>query len=195
MGMFDSHGFFRTTMEEIAAGAGISKGSIYNYFKSKTDLFNQLFAESIVTDEEEVDRLVGRRMSATEKLLAVVDLWVERLPHYQRVGRLTLEFWATAAREQRDGELAVLLEGIVSRWLTRIGRTIAEGQRRGEFHTTMDPAAAARLFMGVTDGLMIHLILKAASDVDEPLVASLKQFVLAGLEAAPEAGAASEQGE
>jgi len=194
MRLFDGQGFFPTTMEEIAAGAGVSKGSVYNYFHSKSDLFNQLFTESLGTDEEEVERLVGGPISAREKLLAVLDMWFERLRHYQRVGRLTLEFWATAARKQRDGELAKLLQDAVDRWLTRIVAIIAEGRRRGEFRTTTNPEAAAQLFFGVTDGLMLHAILNVSTGVDEPLLASLKQFVLAGLGAADCADGARKQG-
>lgn len=37
--LFAQRGFHRTEMDEIARRAGISKGSLYNYFKSKEDLF------------------------------------------------------------------------------------------------------------------------------------------------------------
>ena len=37
--LFAERGFHRTEMDEIARRAGISKGSLYNYFKSKDDLF------------------------------------------------------------------------------------------------------------------------------------------------------------
>jgi len=37
--LFAERGFHRTEMDEIAKRAGISKGSLYNYFKSKDDLF------------------------------------------------------------------------------------------------------------------------------------------------------------
>jgi AcrR family transcriptional regulator len=37
--LFAERGFHRAEMDEIARRAGISKGSLYNYFKSKDDLF------------------------------------------------------------------------------------------------------------------------------------------------------------
>jgi len=37
--LFAERGFHRTEMDEIARQAGISKGSLYNYFKSKDELF------------------------------------------------------------------------------------------------------------------------------------------------------------
>jgi AcrR family transcriptional regulator len=37
--LFAERGFHRTEMDEIARQAGVSKGSLYNYFKSKDELF------------------------------------------------------------------------------------------------------------------------------------------------------------
>jgi AcrR family transcriptional regulator len=37
-GIFAEKGFYRTTTKEIAAAAGVSEGTIYNYFESKKDL-------------------------------------------------------------------------------------------------------------------------------------------------------------
>ncbi len=39
---FFRYGFKKTSMDEIAEDAGISKGSLYNYFKNKEDLFIQV---------------------------------------------------------------------------------------------------------------------------------------------------------
>lgn len=39
MDLFISRGYDNTTMEEIALGASLSKGTLYNYFDSKDDLY------------------------------------------------------------------------------------------------------------------------------------------------------------
>ena len=40
--LFAERGFHRTEMDAIARRAGISKGSLYNYFKNKDDLFHYI---------------------------------------------------------------------------------------------------------------------------------------------------------
>jgi len=40
--LFFSKGYLKTTMDEIALGAEISKPTIYQYFKTKDDLFFSL---------------------------------------------------------------------------------------------------------------------------------------------------------
>jgi AcrR family transcriptional regulator len=44
---FANNGFHATTINQIARQAGISKGLLYNYFKSKEDLLNELIKRSI----------------------------------------------------------------------------------------------------------------------------------------------------
>ncbi len=38
---FSERGFRRTTLEDIAARADVSKGTLYNYFQNKEDIYNQ----------------------------------------------------------------------------------------------------------------------------------------------------------
>lgn len=45
--LFALGGFHSTTIDQIASNAGISKGLIYTYFKSKEDLLNQIIDKAI----------------------------------------------------------------------------------------------------------------------------------------------------
>ncbi len=179
--LFDRQGYAATRMEEVAAGAGISKGSIYNYFQSKHDLFKQLFTEAIAPDEISVQRLADQPGSAVAKIEGLVDFWFGRMEHYKRVGRLTLEFWATAAREQHSGDLGEMLQAVYDRGLDRLAAMVAQGIQEGEFPKQVRPQAAAALIHAVMDGLLVHMILNIGSDVDEDLMGSVKLAVLAGL--------------
>ena len=179
--LFDRQGFASTTMDDVAAGAGISKGSIYNYFESKSDLFDQLFAAAIAPDEVDVERLFARPAPAAEKIEGYLDFWFERLEHYERVGRLTLEFWATAARAGRHGDLAEMLQGVYNRWEDRLAGAIADGIARGEFDTPLAPTALAALIHGMMDGLLLHTILKIGVAMDSQLLSAMKGSVLAAL--------------
>ncbi len=52
--LFAERGFYRADMEKIAARAGVAKGSLYNYFRSKDDLFLHLCQEGIERFREAV---------------------------------------------------------------------------------------------------------------------------------------------
>jgi AcrR family transcriptional regulator len=190
--VFDGRGYAATTVEEIAERAGISKGSVYNYFHSKHDLFNHLFTEAVATDEAEADRAVAELIAAADKVRWLLDYWFGRFGHYRRLGRLILEFWVVAAREPQGSELTDVLQGLYDRWLARVTDIVSQGVREGQFRPQMPPYAAASVLTGVLDGLLVHSILNIGVEVDEPFVAALKGAVLAGLGVEPEAASSRE---
>jgi len=100
MALFDRQGYASTTVDEVAAAAGLSKGSIYNYFDSKQDLFTQLFNRAVSQDEADVDTLLSGPLEAGKKLCLILDYWYQGLAADLKIGRLTLEFWAAAAHER-----------------------------------------------------------------------------------------------
>lgn len=55
--LFAHYGYAKTTMDEIAARAGISKGAVYLHFRSKDDLMDRLIAREV---ERLLDAIVER---------------------------------------------------------------------------------------------------------------------------------------
>ncbi|WP_380184264.1 multidrug efflux transporter transcriptional repressor AcrR [Kalamiella sp. sgz302252] len=43
---FSAHGVAKTSLADIAAAAGVTRGAIYWHFKNKTDLLNEIWAQS-----------------------------------------------------------------------------------------------------------------------------------------------------
>lgn len=179
--LFDARGYAATTVEEVAARAGIAKGSVYNYFRSKDDLFAQLFTATSATDEADANRLFDGRACAAEKVEGLLDFWFSRLEEHKRLGRLTLEFWAAAARSPHGGDLSELLQGAYGRWLDRVAQIIARGAAEGQFAPDLDPRATATWLIGVMHGLLVEMILNVGVDVDSAFLGRLKRAVLAAL--------------
>ena len=50
---FTKHGLAGTTMDGIAQAAGVAKGTVYLYYKSKEDIFRQILDEDLSTFERE----------------------------------------------------------------------------------------------------------------------------------------------
>jgi len=57
--MFTEKGFAGTRLDEIARAAGISKGTLYLYFKSKQEIFEAAIQHTIGPRLEQVEKLVG----------------------------------------------------------------------------------------------------------------------------------------
>jgi len=189
--VFRAHGYAATTMEAVAAEAGVAKGSLYNHFRNKQDLFTQLFAEIIAGDEAETEQLVAEDIPADEKLQKLMDNVFAQLERYTAIGGLVLEFWATAARQtsassvepQHQGELAEMFEQIFSRRRRQIVAIVTQGIESGLFRAEIDPEVAASLIMAMMDGIIVHSILDVGAKFSPRSLEGLKKGLLTGLSA------------
>jgi len=179
--VFDENGYASTTMEAVAGQAGISKGSIYNYFQNKADLFSQVFLSLIGEDALAEQDFADENFTATEKLDRLLNNWFARLEHYKRLGRLVLECQATAARESQEGELAEVLTNIHADWRRKLMEVLAWGIRNGEFKLDFGPEVAASLIISVIDGIMVQAIFDVGIVVDAEFLSALKVAIMAGL--------------
>jgi len=71
--VFGEQGFQATTLRQIATGAGISSGSIYNYFPDKESLFRATVGrgwDSFIAELEGINRDVQRR---EDRIRALMD--------------------------------------------------------------------------------------------------------------------------
>ena len=193
--VFSASGYAATTMDAVAAAAGVAKGSLYNYFKSKQDLFTQVVNDAISGDEAEVERIIALGESASQKIDRVLDMWAQRIEYFKVCGALMLEFWAAAARQDRSGELAGVFQAMYGRWRQRLARIVTEGVASGEFRADLDSRVAASLIMGMTDGILVQLILGVDLTVDAGFVEAMKRSIRAGLSAPAGNGVVNEAGE
>lgn len=69
--IFLSNGFDNTTMETIAVEAELSKGSLYNYFESKDDLYLAVAAIAIRMINEFCEKIDTTVMTDIERLIAI----------------------------------------------------------------------------------------------------------------------------
>ncbi len=182
--VFQAHGYAATTIEAVADAAGVAKGSVYNYFKSKRELFYEVLADVVRQAETETGGvLANARLSAQEKLSGLLDHWCQRTGYYQRYGRLLLEFWANAARDERRSELAGRLRQMYVYWHERMAALLRQGVAAGEFATGFDPDVAASMLMGLLDGIQIQSILDVGVSLDAAFLEEMKRTILAGLTA------------
>ena len=82
--LFVERGYAGTRLEDVAASAGISKGTLYLYFANKEELFKAVVREGLVSPIAEMRGLVDHYEGSTLELLRMmlfgwwerIDLWI-----------------------------------------------------------------------------------------------------------------------
>jgi hypothetical protein len=141
----------------------------------------QVFTVALGQDEQAAEILLTSPVSAAEKLGRYIDFWYSRLEHYKRIGGLILEFWASAARDDREGEMAGIFQKMHSRWHGRISAIVAEGVASGEFRGDINVSTAAISIMAATDGITLYTIMNVGLEFDSDALEAMKQGMLASL--------------
>jgi AcrR family transcriptional regulator len=67
-GLFKQFGLKKTTMDEIAAACGKAKSTLYHYFKSKEEVFDEVVDKELKNIRKTVNEFVGQQTTLQKKL-------------------------------------------------------------------------------------------------------------------------------
>src|SRR5450759_4342203 len=95
--IFAQDGFEAARLEDIAAGAGYTRGAFYANFKSKEDIFFALFEEWVRERIESLTSALRRHSNPGEKLVALRTHYAE-LATDRRLVLISMEFKLFALR-------------------------------------------------------------------------------------------------
>ena len=102
---FTRKGYNNTTMDDIVAESGLSKGSLYWYFKSKDDLFAEALLSVFMDVGQEAIAALEQCSTASDKLRAMAQATVHFAKKVEGFFSLFLEFWASSPRREEAGQL------------------------------------------------------------------------------------------
>ena len=88
--VFAEHGYAGTSLDAVAAKAGIHKPGICYYFPNKRELYEAVMSEVMRSFETRLDAAFSSRGSPRERLLRSVENWVEGLVARPTAARLIL---------------------------------------------------------------------------------------------------------
>jgi AcrR family transcriptional regulator len=142
--LFVERGFAATRLDEVAARAGVSKGTLYLYYASKEDLFKAVVRQNIVPLIESFEREVAAWQAGSAELLrAFFEGWWTRFGATKLAGIAKL----VVGEAGNFPELALFFQQEVVLPNAMLLRAIIErGIGRGEFEQ-VDVEATVHLWM------------------------------------------------
>jgi AcrR family transcriptional regulator len=127
---FAERGFAATRLEDVAARAGVSKGTLYLYFHGKEELFEAVVRATLVPNLERLEALSATFEGPSDHLLESLLLTIAGVVD-SRTGAIPKLVIAEAGNFP---ELArFYLDEVIRRGLRLIGTILRRGIARGEF--------------------------------------------------------------
>ncbi len=146
--LFAERGYEGTSVQEIVAAAGVTKGAMYHYYAAKDDLLYAIYHRLLAVQTERLERIADGPGSAEERLrAAAVDVIETSAAH---LNELTV-FFRSMHLLPEEKRKAVRAER--RRYHERFRALVEEGRRDGTFRTDVPPDLAVDFFFGAVHHL------------------------------------------
>jgi TetR/AcrR family transcriptional repressor of uid operon len=158
---FSRSGFHRTTMQDVAAEAGMSPGNLYRYFSSKDALVAGMCERDRASLAQEFS---GLHSKGSGFLAAFRELGAR---HFRETetdkAKLCLEIWAEATR---NPAVAALQADFHQALKEELVQAFEAAKLNGSVAPTVDSNAVASILVKLGDGLFVRRATADDFDVD-----------------------------
>ncbi|QQO09897.1 TetR/AcrR family transcriptional regulator [Breznakiella homolactica] len=163
--VFVAEGFEDATFQKIADRCGITRTTLYIYFRNKKEIFNYSIKQLLADVEK--DLYVVRRdkkLNCTEKLIKVLATIIDRLEENRRLLSVVLNYLLYLSKSESDPDNRVRRRTIRLRHI--LATMVIEGIRAGEI-VPLNVRAADDLLYGLIEAAIFRLVVLRRSSVAE----------------------------
>ena len=164
------HSYDKVTIDRIVESAGIPKGSFYQYFANKDDLYVYLFTEVGDLKLEMIDQLLDQAAKLTfrEFMLSFIGRLKQTEVGNARMGQLKQEFLNQCPQHIKRQ----ILKSEMPKYMRRFQRVIESYVAKGEFRADLDIKVATYLAVMAISSLEHY-----SCDADEDMLSVLLRVV------------------
>ena len=180
--VFSHLGFERASMDDIAKEAGVSKGALYLYYKSKDAIIAKLLQLFFDQALKQVKLLAAGEGSVTEQLLAFTRVLTREMDRMAAMQPISLQFYAIAARH---ATIRQHLRAYFADYRALMEEVIQRGIAQGELRADISPAETAVTLTALLEGLALLWLIDPQATDWHVQVESSTHLLIQGLSASP----------
>src|ERR1700712_1900057 len=141
--LFVERGFAAARSEDVAARAGVSKGTLYLYYPSKEDLLKEVIRHHVISPIAEAAQVIGDFDGSTPELLALMlRMWWECIGETRASGIIKL----MTSEVRNFPEIAQFyVDEVVTPSNRMLVEVLERGVARGEFRVVNTPEVVQAL--------------------------------------------------
>jgi TetR/AcrR family transcriptional regulator, transcriptional repressor for nem operon len=151
---FWTHGYLGTSPAQLAEATGVGKGSLYNTFGSKRQLFDLALARYGRMGAELAEEILSQPGTTRERIRAYLRETVD-IDTARPVRRGCMAVNTAAELGGHDPEITTALRAIERRIVDVLAARVDQGRRDGDVGPDVDSRAAAEFLLNTGAGLRI----------------------------------------
>jgi AcrR family transcriptional regulator len=156
--VFARDGLERGKIADIAKEAGIGKGTVYEYFRRKEDIF-QAIEHYVFTDFNLIfDQLNSSSLTPPQKLTTLMENALDMFMEMGDVLLILMELWAQAGRGHVHGSAPSLFVEYYESYRMSVENILEDGIQSGVFRD-MNKEGVATLLLAFMDGLVWQFVM------------------------------------
>lgn len=179
--VFTQKGFEEARMDDIAGETGLSKGTLYLYFKSKDDLIIAILDRMFQREFRQLENLDQDAETATEAIWKITDLLTKEILGLLRLIPIVYQFLALAFRNKY---VQKALKKYINRYLDILIPIIQRGIDLGEFRQVDAREVAVAMGAMMEGTLLLWVYDKSLVDPEYHIHSGMK-LLLEGVQARP----------
>ncbi len=151
--VFNEKGYAKTTLQDIAEDAGVTRGAVYWHFKNKTDLFENLFDYAFMPVRDLLFSKFEEDLPPKEMISSLMRVW---LTHAGGDENFRAAFGIMFNKTEWSEELMpfkMKFREYEFKFIKRAEVIIEQGQKDGVFRDNLDPKIAAAQYFSTLLGL------------------------------------------
>ena len=185
--VFSENGFHQAKMDDIAGVAGVSKGTLYYNFESKSLLFSATVTEGMDTIIEIIRENLQSELPFIEHFRKLIELNVTMYLEYRDLARIVFNEVSSGI----DGSVLRDIERVRGRFIDFMAEQLRAGQKDGRIRPC-DLRLASVTVTGMIDSLANLVVRYPDSVTTDEIVEFLFSFLARGLLSRSEAEKAGE---
>jgi len=172
--IFSESGYRGATMDDIAANAGLVKGTLYYHFKSKEEIFNFIVEEGLQILQNQVMEIQNMDIDPIKRLIKICRIQLTFLYGYTDFFKVVMsQLWGT---ENRQNELRQK----IGRYINEIEVNIKAAMKNGQIKEGDTELIAFQFFGSLCSSAIYESIHNEKINLEDIIDNTIK-FTLNGL--------------
>jgi AcrR family transcriptional regulator len=169
-------GYAGTSLNDITAATGLTKGSIYGNFANKDEVALAAFDYNLKNVASRIDAEMGRQSTAKDKLLVYINIYQKFIDGSVSEGGCPILNTAIDTDDTHPALREKVLKAVLA-WKNRIVKVVEAGILGEEINADHNPEQIALTIIAMVEGGIMISRLTANTSHWDLIMGSLKKYI------------------